>query len=298
MSFLARVVLFSVLSLVRSEILESSSECGIRHRGTLPFVEQGRDTGGVEWPWHTAVFHKQEDVGFIYAGGATLISERHVLTAAHLVVKRQARKSSPAIMREIELHFGQHNLSMITDNVVIRDIGEAHVHPEYAMHRNDIAVLVMRLAVEYSGYVRPICLDQNADRDLRELEGQRGWITGWGTTENGTLSDVLRTISLPVVGHLECLKDDPIFFGNVLDEKVYCAGDRNGTSARPGHGGGGMYVNDGDRWVLRGIVSFGKINALRQMDPFSYTVFVNVQQYLPWIKEIIANSGTLNGTQL
>ncbi|XP_001654047.2 uncharacterized protein LOC5572393 [Aedes aegypti] len=148
----------------------------------------------------------------------------------------------------------------------------------------------MRLPVEYSSTVIPICLDQNVDRDLRELEGERGWVTGWGKTENGILSEVLRTASLPVVKHLECLLNDRLLFGHVLNDNVFCAGNRNGTSPFPGDSGGGMYFNDGDRWILRGIIAFGKINELRVNDPLKFTMFVNIQWYMPWINEVFAES--------
>lgn len=294
MNFFVRLqVLLSVLCFAQfCHRLEASYQCGIRQRGFHPLAHHGWEGQEGQWPWHAAIFHKREGVvGFEYGCGGTLVNEKHVLTAAHCVVRRQAKNSLPAILYEIQLHLGQHLLSKITDNVVIRDVSKAHVHPDYSTNRNDIAVLVMRLPVEYSEYVIPICLDQRVDRDLRELEGKRGWIAGWGKTENDTVSDVLRTLSLPVVGYLQCLKDDPILFGNILNEQVFCAGNRNGTSPGLGDSGGGLYVSDGDRWVLRGVVSFGKLNELKQgINPFKYTVFVNFQQYLTWTKEVFAQS--------
>ncbi|KXJ73929.1 hypothetical protein RP20_CCG014694 [Aedes albopictus] len=110
-------------------------------------------------------------------------------------------------------------------------------------------------------------------------------------TEKGTISDVLRTASLPVVSYVTCLKDDPNLFGKSLNEKVFCAGNKTGASPGPGDSGGGMYISDGDRWQLRGIVSFGKFNELKQsIDASKYIVFANVQWYLTWVKEIFAES--------
>lgn len=52
-----------------------------------------------------------------------------------------------------------------------------------------------------------------------------------------------------------------------------------------------MYISDGDRWILRGIVSYGKIDNLKVgVNSDKYTVFVNVQPYLPWIKAVFAES--------
>ncbi|XP_029711269.2 uncharacterized protein LOC109422069 isoform X2 [Aedes albopictus] len=292
---MCKLVCFLVLSslcLPEFVLPQATYQCGIRQHGVLPLVSEGNQVEEGHWPWHAAVYQRLKgDDPFKYGCGGTLVNERHVLTAAHCVVKRISRNQLPAITYEIELHFGQHQLSNVTDSVIIRDVSKAHVHPEYALNRNDIAVLAMRLPVDYSDTVIPICLDQKVDRDLRELEGQRGWITGWGKTENGNLSDVLQTASMPVVSYVNCLKDDPLLYGHILNENVFCAGNKNKTGPGPGDSGGGMYISDGDRWILRGIVSLGKYNELKQeVDPLKYTVFVNVQPYLTWIKEVIAES--------
>nr|XP_029730744.1 uncharacterized protein LOC109414919 isoform X2 [Aedes albopictus] len=295
MGHLICLLVLSSLCLSEFVSLQATYQCGIRKHGFLPLIGKGWPVEEGHWQWHTAVFHRlNADDPFKYGCGGTLINERHALTAAHCAVRLPSglsRSSLPAVMYEIELHFGQHNLSKVTDNVVIRDVIKAHVHPEYAKHKNDIDMLVTRLPVEYSDAVIPICLDQNVDRDLRELEGQRGWITGWGRTENGTFSDVLQTTSLPVVSYRQCIKDDPVLFAPVLSENDFCAGNKNGTSPGPGDSGGGMYISDGDRWILRGIVSYGKIDNLKVgVNSDKYTVFVNVQPYLPWIKAIFAES--------
>ncbi|XP_062700832.1 uncharacterized protein LOC109422070 [Aedes albopictus] len=285
-------MVWSLLCLPEFVLPQATYQCGIRQHGVLPLVGKGSEVEEGHWPWHAAVFQRlKSDDPFKYGCGGTLVNERHVLTAAHCVVKRIARNQLPAITYEIELHFGQHQLSNVTDSVVIRDVSKAHVHPQYALNRNDIAVLAMRLPVDYSDTVIPICLDQKVDSDLRELEGQRGWITGWGKTENGNLSDILQTASMTVIGYVSCLKDDPLLNGHVLNENVFCAGSQNKADPGLASSGSGMYISDGDRWILRGIVSLGKYNELKQeVEPLKYTVFVNVQPYLIWIKEVIAES--------
>lgn len=54
-----------------------------------------------------------------------------------------------------------------------------------------------------------------------------------------------------------------------------------------------MYFSEGDRWVLRGIVSFAKADELKaEVDTSKYAVFVNVQRFLTWIKDVMDESKT------
>lgn len=285
MSFITKSSLFGLL-LVALPI--ASYHCGIRKHDFAQLVHRGWKVEEGQWPWHGAIFHRQPPNGnLLYVCGGSLLSEKHLLTAAHCVVNRKTKLPWPVAL--LEIHLGQKNLSVVTNQVQIRDVSKIYVHPEYSTHRNDIAMLVMRLAVAYTDIVIPACIDQRADRDLRDLEGQLGWVAGWGTTEMRNVSHVLRMASLPVVSYLACTKNDAGLFARLVSETVFCAGDLNGTSPGTGDSGGGMYFNDGDRWVLRGIVSFAKIDEQKQeVDTSKYAVFVNVQRFLTWIREVMA----------
>ncbi|EAT34461.1 AAEL013299-PA, partial [Aedes aegypti] len=288
MRFINRLLIVGALYLMLPGISQASYQCGIRKHSFVQLVHHGWTVEEGQWPWHVAIFHKRSK-SEKYACGGTLLDENHVLTAAHCVVNRNTGYAISA--NNLKLHFGQQNLSTISANVQIRDVSKVQIHPDHSSHRNDIAILLMRLPVRYTDYVIPICIDQNADIDLRNLEGERGWITGWGTTQTGSISDVLHTASLPVVSYLQCFNDHETVFGNLLNENVFCAGDRNGTSPGTGDSGGGMYFSDGDRWVLRGIVSFAKADELKnEVDTSKFVIFVNVQRFLTWIREIIADN--------
>ncbi|XP_065088137.1 putative serine protease 47 [Ochlerotatus camptorhynchus] len=273
--------------LVQIYPLGASYQCGIRKHSFVPRMHRGWAAEEGQWPWHGALFHKTQTDSHEYACGATLLNQKHVLTSAHCVINRNSHYPLPA--NRFELHFGQQNIAKMNGHVQVRKVSDVHVHPEHSTHKNDVAMLVMKFPVQYTDFVIPICMDQRADSDLRNLEGQRGWITGWGTTESGVISDVLKTASMPVVGYLQCFNDDQILFGNLLNRNVFCAGERNGTSPGTGDSGGGMYFSEGDSWVLKGIISFAKADEMRnEVDTSKFAVFVNVQRFLPWIKQIMS----------
>lgn len=189
------------------------------HRGWA--AEEG------QWPWHVGLFHKTNGDSYKYACGGTLLNKKHVLTSAHCVVNPRTYRPLPKNI--FELHFGQYNIDYIEDHVQVRRISKVHVHPEHSTHQNDIAMLVLEFSVQYTDFVNPICLDQRTGGNLQNLEGKRGWITGWGSTNSGGISEVLRTASMPVVSYLECFHDDHILYGNLLNANVFCAGERNGS---------------------------------------------------------------------
>lgn len=50
-----------------------------------------------------------------------------------------------------------------------------------------------------------------------------------------------------------------------------------------------MYFYDGDQWVLRGVVSFAKVDSVTKLvDTSKYAVFANVQRFLTWIQWVLA----------
>ncbi|XP_055531550.1 polyserase-2-like [Wyeomyia smithii] len=282
-------MLLAVLVVIISAFPESQTystnglyRCGIRKRFGVQLVHHGYIAEKGQWPWHVALYHRTQN-GSEYKCGGTLIDQRHVLTSAHCVVRSNG---FPIDARVLAIHLGRHDLREHPDHMQVKSVTEVHVHEDFETNRNDIALLVLNSTVQYSDYVIPICLDMQADRNAAKLDGLRGSITGWGQLENGSLPAQLRTAEMPIVSHLQCLQNDPILFGRFLNPSVFCAGDRNGTSVCKGDSGGGFYVSEGDRWVLKGIVSFAGIDEHDGCDTSKFVVFANVVYHLSWISNL------------
>ncbi|KAL9701007.1 hypothetical protein quinque_004448 [Culex quinquefasciatus] len=265
-------------------------QCGVRRRIGVQLIERGWVAELGQWPWHAALFHVSSNGSSSYACGGTLLDQRHVLTSAHCVTTKRRKNIVPISGSKLVIHLGQYDLREIT-GVQQCNVSEVHIHEEYSTNRNDIAVLVLSSDVEYSDFVIPICLDNRVDPDLTKLVGQRGSVAGWGLTENHTVAQLLRTAQMPVVSHVECVQADPTLFGRYLDRGMFCAGERNGTSVCNGDSGGGFYISEGDRWVLRGVVSFSGVDENRQCDTAQYAGFANVHNYLGWIRNVTGSRG-------
>lgn len=76
-------------------------------------------------------------------------------------------------------------------------------------------------------------------------------------------------------------------FSQLTSDKTLCAGNKKGSGPCNGDSGGGLYLRQGSRWTLRGIVS----NSLK--DPYTnscnlneYVVYTDAAKYSDWIKDV------------
>ncbi|KAK8779743.1 hypothetical protein V5799_018915, partial [Amblyomma americanum] len=133
--------------------------CGVPQQ-LIPRIVGGQEYYEHKHPWLVAIFDYYKD--FICVG--SLISRRHVLTAAHCC---DGQKS-------LSVKTGVHRL---TDGLH-QDVQHCTMHPEYKKRNlvNDIAVLELTSAIRYNEFQRPICLPLDAE----DLVGRYGSIAGWG----------------------------------------------------------------------------------------------------------------------
>ena len=128
--------------------------------------------------------------------GGTLISDAHVLTAAHCTVDEAATG--------ISVLLGEHNIADDEFNSV--DVAEIINHPDYNNETldNDFAVLRLANPVNFTNEVRPACLpaDLNAT-----YAGVTATVTGWGALRfEGPSPNVLQEVDVTVTTNAECSK--------------------------------------------------------------------------------------------
>lgn len=294
---LALVLLFTQETLqtrsnVRRAVSQSNRryQCGVRKRQVEGLITNGSNTKLGEWPWHGGLFHRKNRRSREYKCGATLVHQNYVITASHCVVDRESGYEVNA--GTVTVDFGYVQLFSASSHGQSHTVQEIIVHPEFAKDSNkhDVALLSLKTAVRFSDYVLPICVGlTRSETNIHDIIGKQGVVVGWGLTEDDENSSDLKIANLPIVDYPQCQEADPDLFGPLIYPGMFCAGSRDGTSVCNGDSGGGMYVQDGRKWFLRGITSFSgaREDGSNKCDVNKYAGFVNVQYYASWIREMI-----------
>ncbi|XP_031698807.1 transmembrane protease serine 9-like [Anarrhichthys ocellatus] len=156
-----------------------------------------------------------------------------------------------------QVSLGRQNLQGNNSNEVSTTVARIILHPNYdsVTNNNDIALLRLSSPVNFTDYIRPVCL---AASDSVFSNGTDSWVTGWGAVKEGVslpFPETLQEVELSVLGNSQC--DCLNGVGTVTDNMI-CAGVlAGGKDSCQGDSGGPMVNQQGSVWVQSGIVSFG-----------------------------------------
>uniref|UniRef100_A0A3Q2Q1E7 Peptidase S1 domain-containing protein n=1 Tax=Fundulus heteroclitus TaxID=8078 RepID=A0A3Q2Q1E7_FUNHE len=161
------------------------------------------------WPWQVSL-HSQAH----FCGGS-LINNLWVLTAAHCVPG-----GNPS---DIRVYLGRQSQQGSNPNEVLRTVEQIIVHPEYNgdTNDNDIALMKLSSAVNFSAYISPVCL---AASDSTFYSGVDSWVTGWGNVGSNVplpSPQNLMEVEVPVVGNRRCKCSYGV---SSITDNMICAG--------------------------------------------------------------------------
>nr|XP_045598972.1 proclotting enzyme-like isoform X1 [Procambarus clarkii] len=243
-----------------------SRGCGLVAKKPLTRIVGGTPSDPREWPWVAALMRQNTSQ---YCGGV-LITDKHVLTAAHCV--RGFDQNT------ISVRLGEYDFKQISAGAQTFGVLKIKEHEAYdtTTYVNDLALITLEKSTEFNADIWPICLPEG-DEDYVDRQGT---VVGWGTIYyGGPVSSVLMEVSIPIWTNSDC---DNAYEQDIIDKQL-CAGDKaGGKDSCQGDSGGPLMLQQGgaDRWAVVGVVSWG----IRCAEAASPGVYTRVSKYTDWIR--------------
>nr|AQM58400.1 venom s1 protease 22 [Pristhesancus plagipennis] len=180
---------------------KTSCKCGWANKNNRRIMH-GKETRVNEFPWmvHLYVMHVVNDVSWVSSCGASIITPRHVLTAAHCVVAQNI----VAKPENVEMILAKHDSDKPTGNETTIHAERVFVKELYlqkGLSYDDIALIFTKEMIDFSTpLVGPICIEPTP----YEVINRRIQIMGWGLTENYVSSRYLRKSKTRVIDPVIC----------------------------------------------------------------------------------------------
>ena len=233
-----------------------------------PYIVGGKDAAVGAWPWQASLQRHGS-----HSCGASLISDRWLVTAAHCV--GEALSTYTIIL-------GMHDREGMSQGEPVRyGVAKIVKHPRWRPRipgfPNDIALVELSKPAVMGKYVSTIEMADTGEGFAGEPEC---YITGWGRTKGGSdLPNILQEANIDVYTQADCKKT---MFGQILGDYHICIGKRFKSGSCQGDSGGPLACKVAGKWKLAGATSFG-VAGCRPAFP---TVYSRVSYFRSWIQKV------------
>ena len=164
----------------------------------------GVDTEPNQYPWQVLLL-MEDGRGC----GGSIISAKHVLTAAHCVTV--PKTTMPINSTEVRIFVGLHALATVVDHERTL-VSQILIHPEYAKgflgifgSHYDVAILTMSTPLNFSDTAMPVCLPASVSA---QYDGEVATASGWGmintNASHSILPEKLQEVNLTVISTWDC----------------------------------------------------------------------------------------------
>jgi len=227
----------------------------------------GSETGAYSLPWQVGLVHKNGRTPWC---GGTIISNRHILTAAHCTDGKGLR---------FDVVVGEHDTTGANDGT-IHKVSRVVEHPSYSGSTLDFdfAILTLETPISFGTRANAACLPTRSwAGDF--LVGKKLTVSGWGhTSQGGSNAAVLHSVKVPGISNSRC---NNLYNGEITSQMI-CAGIDDGgiDSCQNDSGGPLTYSANGGPTTVVGVVSWG-IGCAQKGRP---GVYARVTSVMGWIK--------------
>jgi secreted trypsin-like serine protease len=191
----------------------------------------------------------------------------------------------------VAAQLGRHDLNVTNEFGAVQYlVWDVVLHPDWNFNEEkydaDISIVVLTDRVEFNQRIQPVCLP---NWSYEEVKGT-GIIVGWGKSEftgSSRYENRLNQLVVPAINASHCYTTFHVL-AQISSNRAFCGGYENEQrSACLGDSGGGFYLLESSRWVVRGIISASIIDFDIGCDINSFSIYTNVARFVDWINEVM-----------
>lgn len=152
------------------------SDCDEQVQGKS-LIHGGKISPREKWPWLVTLSHKN---GHMYFCGGTIISERHIITAAHCI--QDKGETFQKETKDVIITMGVWNISDHSEENRIEVVPlRFHIHqdwnPKDTRWDADITIIELAEDITFTRYIQPACLWTPDLKPASKNDG--GMVVGW-----------------------------------------------------------------------------------------------------------------------